>query len=57
MSVLVFNIVCLVFGAWNIAMGMIMNTKNWYSAVYFKVIPFIGGTYLFIYTIRAMGLI
>jgi hypothetical protein len=37
------NIFILLFGVWNITMSLVMNTKNFVSALIFKIVPFFGG--------------
>lgn len=51
----IYDIICLIFGIWNVGFGLMMKTKNILSSIVFKVIPMIFGGYITIHAILALG--
>ena len=39
----VINLIVMLFGVFSIVMSFAMNTRNFMSAILFKIVPFFGG--------------
>lgn len=51
MSLIIFQTFCLLFGGWQVGFGLATNTKDFLSAVVFKIIPMLSGIYLIVYVL------
>ena len=51
------NIAVILFGVFNITMSFVMNTKNFRSALLFKIVPFFGGMAILVQAAAKAGIL
>ena len=51
------QIILIIIGVWQIVISFTVNTKNFQSALFFKIIPFLSGCYCIFYAILLSGII
>ena len=51
------NIIVMMFGVFNVAMSFAMHTKNFYSALIFKIVPFFGGMAILVQAAANVGIL
>lgn len=51
------NIFVMMFGVFSIAMSFAMHTKNFHSALVFKIVPFFGGMAILVQAAANAGIL
>lgn len=52
MALIIFHTFCLLFGGWSVGLALATKTKDFLSAMVFKIVPMLAGIYMIAYTLH-----